>query len=519
MPAIVFDNFAGGLDRRRSRAIAATNVLWILKNAYITTGKTIRKRPCLRKLTTLEGGTKGLVAALGKLNTFYANGTITHSHPLFVARRAGRNASSGDAVTDATFGFAFNGYLYASMQYASGTRKHHYFDDPGAWTNGTVIALNAYRRPTVANGFRYRASVGGTTAGAEPAWPTTLGGTVVDNTVTWTCESFEVTDVNCPHGKFGSRIQQKVYTNSGSNVAYCKTTDPRDWTASGDAGFLPTGINAAGSDTVTGIGDFKGDLSVFFADSMQVWDIDPDPDLNALKDTADNVGTLHGRSVRPLASDQIFLEKKGFRSVSLVVLTDNLQEDDVGSPIDALRSEIADTDEPISVYYPKLGQFVCLNGTKAYVYTFSKKAKISAWSTFEWPVPVQAAAVLNNELYIRSGDDVYVLDDTVYSDNGTIPLVEVEMFYQDNKAPGILKQFTGFDGVTTGTWEVAWRFDPRNTNLITPFVEISGDMRPGDLFPMEINATSLAPVFRHQLDEEAQIDALQCYYEKLAPLS
>lgn len=55
-----------------------------------------------------------------------------------------------------------------------------------AWTASTAIALNEYRRPVVANGRRYHASVAGTTGGSEPAWPTAAGGTVVDGTVTWT---------------------------------------------------------------------------------------------------------------------------------------------------------------------------------------------------------------------------------------------------------------------------------------------------------------------------------------------
>jgi hypothetical protein len=62
----------------------------------------------------------------------------------------------------------------------------NYTRQPTAWTALNAVTLNEFRRPTVSNGRRYYASVGGTTGATEPTWPTTNGGTVVDGTVTWT---------------------------------------------------------------------------------------------------------------------------------------------------------------------------------------------------------------------------------------------------------------------------------------------------------------------------------------------
>ncbi len=54
-----------------------------------------------------------------------------------------------------------------------------------AWSASTAYSVGDIVFPTSANGFVYEATSGGTSGASEPAWPTTLGGTVTDNTVTW----------------------------------------------------------------------------------------------------------------------------------------------------------------------------------------------------------------------------------------------------------------------------------------------------------------------------------------------
>ena len=54
------------------------------------------------------------------------------------------------------------------------------------WTASTAVSVGKYYRPATPNGRRYYASVAGTTAGTEPAWPTGAASTVTDGGVTWT---------------------------------------------------------------------------------------------------------------------------------------------------------------------------------------------------------------------------------------------------------------------------------------------------------------------------------------------
>ena len=59
----------------------------------------------------------------------------------------------------------------------------------GVWVLNTNYAIGDRRIPTVANGYYYEVTAdAGSSGGTEPTWPITIGSTVVDSGVTWTCE-------------------------------------------------------------------------------------------------------------------------------------------------------------------------------------------------------------------------------------------------------------------------------------------------------------------------------------------
>jgi len=56
------------------------------------------------------------------------------------------------------------------------------------WEASTAYTLGQTVEPTVDNTYRYVVTIAGTSDATEPAsWPTSIGSTVVDGTVTWTC--------------------------------------------------------------------------------------------------------------------------------------------------------------------------------------------------------------------------------------------------------------------------------------------------------------------------------------------
>jgi hypothetical protein len=69
----------------------------------------------------------------------------------------------------------------------------------GQWTAATNYSIGDCVEPITPNGYRYRVTTDGGSSHAttEPTWPTTIGATVVDQDLVWTCVSakHEVTEV------------------------------------------------------------------------------------------------------------------------------------------------------------------------------------------------------------------------------------------------------------------------------------------------------------------------------------
>ena len=94
------------------------------------------------------------------------------------------------------------------------------------WAASTAYALDALVIPTSPDKFGYKCTTAGTSGTAEPTWPTTVGATVTDNTVVWTCyevrtvgtRSQSATDKIRWVGTLTSAIAQTI-TNAGNFTA------------------------------------------------------------------------------------------------------------------------------------------------------------------------------------------------------------------------------------------------------------------------------------------------------------
>jgi hypothetical protein len=330
-----------------------------------------------------------------------------------------------------------------------------------------------------------------------------------------------------PAAKSITKAAGRIFAAFGQTVKYCAVGNARDWHTANDAGFLPVQLQQDTGDECVAVGTFQKKLAVFFATSLQTWDVAVDPSANQIDQRLYGVGTLAPLSQGSFSNDLAFLSPFGFRSVAVRMQTDQIDDNDLGVPIDSLvLPDVLATEnlgasayEPVGVWIHELGQYWCIfdrgTSSKAWVFTYSKTSKIGCWSEYTFPIRITDVCGLNGKVYLRTATTLYEVDADQYTDDGVAIDVEVQMAFQDAKLPGVSKIFTGADMVVTGSAEFSVLYDPRDLGKESISQTLSGDTRPGDLVPVEVVATSIAPIFRHSANEAFEIAALSLYFESL----
>lgn len=109
------------------------------------------------------------------------------------------NRDTHDYVNDLTGELATaNGYTQGGVVIPSKSVVTTAADSWGtARANSTVVEADWVVRPAAANGFLYRAAVAGTTASSPPTFPTVIGQSVADGTVTWSCVGRAIVVLDC----------------------------------------------------------------------------------------------------------------------------------------------------------------------------------------------------------------------------------------------------------------------------------------------------------------------------------
>lgn len=363
--------------------------------------------------------------------------------------------------------------------------------------SGTVVDNGVTWTAVEANLVTWKAVPILKSSSSEPTFPAEEGGTVLDGTIIWEAEGLRVKDANCPNTKSVTILASKIFAIDKDIIPYSATVNPLDWTSENDAGFIPFGLNELGDADATALGTYRSNLVVFSEKAFQMWQVDEDPANFAILDAVP-VGCPYYRSLSPVSNDLVFLSDEGIRSMGIAGASTNLEAGFFGKQIDPLvKTAIAgmsDADDIISLFYPGAGQYWLIFDEEAFVLTMNGGKQDMSWGRYTFPSAIDAWAIQDSVLYLRSGDKVWKFDEaTLRDDEGGANVQFVGRVwwpYLDFGALGVTKQMIGFDIVADGTYTVSFGYNQKDDSQFTTPYSIDGDTLVGDIVPMPLAAPS-----------------------------
>lgn len=278
---------------------------------------------------------------------------------------------------------------------------------------------------------------------------------------------------------------RRVWSTAGSLWEYCKLNTFNNWndsTAATGSGFLNISNEAEGSERLVGSGVYINFGAIFSRRNCRIYNLSTDATTFSLAQTIDGTGTLASRSICPYgAIDLFFLDETGIRSLKARDALNAAFVNDIGVAIDTLVRAQLDITPPsvvqraVATVEPKDGRFWLALDNRIYVLSYFPGSSISAWTYFEPGFSVDDFARSYNQMYARSGDQVYLYGGPGGNDYPlaaeTPTLVEIPFLTQ---SPPSLLQLQGIDAATTGEWTIDVLLDPNNENATVRLGKIDG---------------------------------------------
>lgn len=559
MAYLIIEDFKGGLDVRKSLFTAPPGTLRELKNAHLTRGGEIEKRKAMVVDAELSAGeTFGLHAAGGLLYVFGTENAV--AVPVGYAYQKLTLTSPGPTITRIVSSTSFVGKPYVVAEFSNGER-HHFFngvqvsdwdaqygtlgsnDDVAAALASLIGSRSDVTAGAVANVLTVEAVVADTPftyssqalngAGgvndqaiteAIVAAPSPGVKQKITFTVTGTYEDadqFSITIADTAYTVTGEgasiptsvcTFKEKVFCTAGSVLGSSGqrgnplTPDPTAWSPT-FFGAAPT--NLARYDEyaheLVAVAVYQDTLAVFSRRSIQIWNVDVDPDRNYLVQVLNYCGARAPGAIVSLGEiDLFFLADTGIRSLRARDITNLASTQDVGSAIDSdvvawMRSlDAAVVDKAVAAVDPADGRVLITIGGRTYVFTHFPGSEVSAWSTYEFDFTPEAYASVATRLYARAGDTVYLYGGTDGTEYDTCEVI-AKLPFHDCGTPATQKDITGIDIGCIGTWEASLAIDPENPASEEVIARTVGSTYGAkERYTVAGHSTHFSLIFRHE---------------------
>lgn len=318
-------------------------------------------------------------------------------------------------------------------------------------------------------GATYKITFGGTWAPDE-TWEFNITSTIGDLTLGFG----NITQSPMTNGFV---LNQKVYLASGDKYNFSAVEDPTGWEIQNiGAGFNPFTTQYGVLDSVNSFAAYQGLLAVFGRRSIQIWQVDADPNNYVLKQTLNEDGTVSYFSPGGLGQLEIlYLGDTGFRSVRSRDITLDAYVTDLGSPIDSTVVNVlqgltdAQKATACAVVEPSSKRYWCYLSGVIYSLSNFPTSKVVAWSTYD-------------VTYVSSVDIALSNDALAVSFTGGISL------------PTVDGSSLSIQNVTGATAAIVASTIAALINLVTATYGYSASVVGGTITIASINNTPLSPV-------------------------
>lgn len=499
MAYFIIENFARGIDFRKSKEVAPAGSLRVLNNAFVNEGGEIEKRKSFTRQSDLT--------TYGQNANYKGKITGPHECPGYtdsVFFRHRHNSLPGGSWT------AGAGTIAEYIESGTGINTKKF------WAAKSTVSLAASAALLHATSYAEFSNKGYIVENFLDAVSVAFTNKHIYQTFT-NDEPTSETEVTANADRdFQFVLRAKGYVVEGKTLYASAVNDPSDMAGTG-SGNLDLTTQGRPIGDATALADYFGQLAIFGRRGVQFFTVDADFSLNQYQRTI-AASVFAPRTILGYADgDVIFLGKNGIRSLQARDSSNLARVSDLGSPIDKLlqaelkhsvsKSETmfaTSTEYQNADYYniataivhPETGQlWVCLKD-KIYVLSRFPAAGVQGWSVYQLPSPQTAnLSDLSGELKSRWCADICTINDTliyrnfadeVYlygGDDGETydsALVEVEIPHIDMGRPGHNKTFNGIDLVCEGKWKVQISTTPyseyREENWTT-IAEIDGSTR------------------------------------------
>jgi hypothetical protein len=540
MAQFVIENFANGLDLRRSHDTAPPGSLRTLNNAFINEGGEIEKRKAfvIHAALTAYGQTanyKGKIA--GPWQVGNRNDAVIFRHRHNSLPSTGWVAGAGTLAMRMAVSTKPMLHAWAMKStVALGAGFGSCFRVNAACPSGDyVYVVESYQTPTFTPDDNQQIEV------------------QISNTFTDNGEPIAETHITANNNFMAMAVlKDKGYNGGGNTFKASAVGDPGDMAGTG-SGSIDVRSQGLPIGTVYQLGEYFGQLLVCGQKGTQFWDVDASFAQNQYLRTIPNslLGsqTNGARSVTGYGDgDVLFLSRSGIRSMQARDSSNFAKVSDVGSPIDALiKTALNVADAPnettdgsvqnandffhtaIGVVHGGSGQFWLFLKEKVYVLSNYPSAKVRAWSTFDMPTPTPAnlttkngvakgrwcgdACSIRDDIVLRNfADEVYFYGGT---DTGTYDTSAVEVItpHMDMGRPSSIKQITGFDIACVGTWTLEASLNPQNIAWETVATFTNSTFCNTGIIPYEAKCSHMALRLTNSTAEKAILGQIIVLYE------